>query len=272
MLMETKSILYKHTNISYKVIGQGNPVVLIHGFGEDSTVWKYQVDFLSTHFQLIIPDLPGSGLSPFIPNADIETYNEIIKEIIEKEISTNDLVTMIGHSMGGYVTLAFAEIYPERLNAFGLFHSSAFADTEEKKIARKKSIEFINSNGAQTFLKAATPGLFGEIFTKDHASLIEQLIEYLAYFAKEALVQYYEAMIARPDRTTVLKEFTKPILFIIGEHDKAVPMPISLQQCYLPLQSHVHILQNSAHMGMWEEKENANNILFAFINDLAAKE
>jgi pimeloyl-ACP methyl ester carboxylesterase len=270
--METKSILYRDSPISYRVIGHGSPVVLIHGFGEDSNVWKYQVDFLGHDFKLIVPDLPGSGHSPFIAAADIDTYREITKQLIEKELPNKETVTMIGHSMGGYVALSFAEKYPERLNAFGLFHSSAFADTEEKKIARKKSIEFIHANGANAFLKTATPGLFAEAFTQEHPSDIEALIEAINYFTKEALVQYYEAMIARPDRTAVLKEYSKPILFIIGEHDKAVPMPLGLQQAYLPKEAHIHILHNSGHMGMWEEKEKANSILLDFIKIAATKE
>jgi pimeloyl-ACP methyl ester carboxylesterase len=263
--METKSTLYLDSPIAYRVIGHGSPVVLIHGFAEDHTVWKYQTDLLSQHFQLIVPDLPGSGRSPFIANADINTYSEIINSIIEREIPKNNTITIIGHSMGGYVALAFAEKYPDRLNAFGLFHSSAFADTEEKKLARKKSIEFINTNGAHAFLKTSMPGLFADKFTNEHASEIEALIEQSNYFTKAALVQYYEAMIARLDRTSVLKEFTKPVLFIIGEHDRAVPMQIGLQQAYLPKEAHIHILPNSGHMGMWEEKEKSNMILLDFI-------
>ena len=72
-------------------------------------------------------------------------------------------------------------------------------------------------------------------------------------------------MINRPDRTAVLKSFNKPVLFMIGEHDLAIPLNISLQQCYLPPQSHVHVLNQSAHMGMWEENEKANTLLFNFL-------
>ena len=97
---------------------------------------------------------------------------------------------------------------------------------------------------------------------RDFAALIDSL----KYFTKEALIQYYEAMIIRPNRTQVLKSFPKPVLFIIGKEDKAVPLDISLQQCYLPLQSHVHILQQSAHMGMWEETALSNKILADFLS------
>jgi pimeloyl-ACP methyl ester carboxylesterase len=168
--------------------------------------------------------------------------------------------------MGGYITLAFAEKYPEYLNSFGLFHSSAFPDTEEKKETRKKAIEFIQKKGGYAFLKTSIPGLFTNEYNTSHPDKVNALIDDAKKFTDEALVQYYEAMIARPDRTTVLKTFKHPILFLIGEHDLAVPLQASLQQCYLPAQSHVKILKHSAHMGMWEETEKANKELLCFVH------
>lgn len=258
--MEAKTIVYKNSSITYNVVGKGNPVVLLHGFGEDSTIWNNHFSFLEKHFYLIIPDIPGSGKSPFIENANIETYAEIVKTIMDAE--TIDQCIMIGHSMGGYITLAFAEKYPQYLKTFGLFHSSAFADNEEKKATRKKAIGFINENGAYSFLKTSIPGLFK---SGTDNNLIEPLVEKGTNFSKEALIQYYEAMIMRPDRTHILKTFPNPILFIIGEYDNAIPLQSSLQQCYLPIISHVHILKNSGHMSMLEETEKSNTILLDFL-------
>ncbi|MBL0182390.1 MAG: alpha/beta hydrolase [Chitinophagaceae bacterium] len=261
--MQSKVITYQSSKIFYHIIGKGRPVILIHGFGEDGEIWNKQVDFLKDHFQLIIPDLPGSGQSELIKDMSIEGMAEVIKAILtEEKIEQCDL---IGHSMGGYITLAFAEKYPHMLSSFGLVHSSAFADSEEKKAARLKSIEFISKNGAYDFLRTAIPGLFGKHWSPDHQREIEGLVEKGRNFTSEALVQYYQAMINRPDRTHVLKTFAKPILFIIGEQDNAVPFAQSLQQCYLPDQSHIHILRHSAHMGMWEETTAVNNFLLAFL-------
>ena len=262
--MQNKKTAYQHSEIFYRTIGKGKPVLLLHGFGEDGTIWDDQVTFLQKDFYLIIPDLPGSGKSPLIENANIDTYAEIIKIILDVELI--DKCIMIGHSMGGYVTLAFAQKYPQYLKGFGLFHSSAFADSEEKIIARKKSIEFIKNNDAFSFLKISIPGLFmGQTDSNPSDPYIERLIEKGKAFTSEALIQYYEAMIIRPDRTNVLKNFSKPILFIIGEYDNAVPLQSSLQQSYLPIQSHIHILKQSAHMGMLEETEKANTILHGFL-------
>ena len=271
--MEIKNINWEGSSVQYKIFGQGKTIILLHGFGEDSNVWKPQVDFLQQYFRLVLPNIPGSGQSQFVANANIETYAEILKAIIHDDLSnitstgeeTEAKISLIGHSMGGYVTMAFAEKYPQYLNSFGLFHSSAFADTEEKKETRRKAISFIENKGGYAFLKTSIPGLFTKEYAEKYPDKLEGLIEDAKKFSNEALVKYFEAMIARPDRTAVLKNFKKPILFLIGEHDPAVPLQVSLQQCYLPAQSHVKILKHSAHMGMWEEIVTANEFLLEFL-------
>ena len=168
--------------------------------------------------------------------------------------------------MGGYITLAFAEKFPELLHTFGLFHSTAYADTDEKKQARRKGIEFIQEHGAYTFLKQSIPNLFAQKFSSEHPEEINTLIEKGKSFTAEALIQYYDAMIQRPDRTAVLKNFSNPILFIFGTEDKAVPLQDSLEQCHIPVTSHVHILKNAGHMGMWEDKEKCNRAILQFLS------
>ncbi len=269
--MEEKIIKYNNAAIRYRVYGEGKPVILLHGFAENGDVWQRQIDFLQDNFRLIVPDMPGSGHSEFIDGADMETYAEIVKLVLDAELPGNLLddnaekINMVGHSMGGYITLAFADKYPEYLSSFCLFHSSAFADSEEKKEVRLKAIEFIKANGSYSFLKTSTPALFTKSFVENFPSLVDELIDEGKNIRPEALIQYYEAMIGRPDRTDLLKTFQNPILFLIGEHDLAVPLQASLQQCYLPTQSHVHILSNSAHIGMWEEPDKSNTILLKFL-------
>lgn len=272
--MAEKMIAFQGSEIFYRIMGNGKMVMLLHGFSEDGEIWNYQADLLKDHFTVIVPDLPGSGRSQFIDSADIDFYAEVIKSIIDTEQQNVPLtapreISLIGHSMGGYITLAFAEKYPQYLNCFGMFHSSAYADNNEKKETRQKAINFINDKGSYPFLKTSIPGLFTKDFAEACPEKIDALIEKGKAFTPEALIQYYEAMVARPDRTAVLKLFSKPILFIIGEFDNAIPLQISLQQCYVPEQSHVHILSSSAHMGMWEEKEKSGQLLMKFLQHLA---
>ena len=273
--MKSKTIPYHSSNIYYRIIGEGKPVVLIHGFGEDGDIWNRQVEFLKELYKFIIPDLPGSGKSTIIRSqltVGIEAYAETIMAILSEEDIGQ--CSMIGHSMGGYITLAFAEKYPQLLSKIGLVHSSAYADNEEKKSVRLKAIEFIKKNGAYEFLKTSIPGLFKppdgsksstKLSDDSKPSDCYLLIEKGRSFSDEALIQYYRAMIARPDRTNVLKDFNGSILFIIGEHDLAVPFQQSLQQSYLPHQSHIHVLRNSAHMGILEETGATNNFLLQFL-------
>src|SRR5687768_9031756 len=131
-----KEIEITGKKIFYRLYGNGKPVMLVHGFGETGDVWKSQVSFLKGSFKLIVPDLPGSGQSEMTDDMSMEGMAEILKQILDKEKITG--VSMIGHSMGGYIMLAFSKKYSQYLTAIGLFHSTAYADSEEKKAVRKK--------------------------------------------------------------------------------------------------------------------------------------
>jgi pimeloyl-ACP methyl ester carboxylesterase len=260
--MKEENLLIDNKNIFCRTAGSGTPVVLLHGFGEDGNIWKKQHDALPG-VQLIIPDLPGSGKSELTEDMSMEGMATTIHQLLEKLNISNFI--LIGHSMGGYISLAFAALYPEGLKALGLLHSSAFADTEEKKATRKKGIDFTREHGAFEFLKTAIPNLYAPETKTRHPEMIEDHIKSCSGFSDEALIRYYTGMIERPDRTEVLKKATYPILFILGRHDTAVPMADGLKQSPLPAVSHVTILENSGHMGMLEEPELCNRALELFI-------
>jgi pimeloyl-ACP methyl ester carboxylesterase len=269
-----KEMTYQGKKIFYRINGTGKPVFLIHGFGEDGSVWEKQVDFLKNNFQLIVPDLPGSGKSDMMDDMSMEGMAEVIKIIVDTEFPKAPSfggglgeVSMIGHSMGGYITLAFAEKYPEYLSGFGLFHSSAYADSVEKKEGRKKGIEFINKHGAFDFLKTLIPNLFSEDSKKQMPEKVEELVAKGNNFSPAALVSYTEAMMQRPDRTDVLKHAKAPVLFIMGKHDSVIPLNDMLKQSHLPEKSYIHILEKSGHMGMLEEADKSTRILEKFLLD-----
>ena len=285
-----KSFIYGTSVISYRIEGKGEPVVLIHGFGEDSHIWDQQILFLKEHCLLIIPDLPGSGKSSILsqkpgvnsleftgeniatPNSkpqtltpiSIDDYADCLHAILQEENII--CCAMLGHSMGGYICLAFAEKYPSMLNGIGLVHSTAYADSDEKKKNRERSIVTIAQYGALAFLKKTIPNLFGTIFKKEQYAKVDSLINAAAGFTKEALQQYYRAMMMRPDRTAVLRSNPLPVLFVTGTEDVAVPLEEILQQTSLPDKSYIHVLQDVGHMGMWEAPEKVNRFILAFIH------
>lgn len=267
--MQTKEILYKGKRMVYCTMGSGPLVVLLHGFGEDGTIWKGQYD-LFPDYQLLVPDLPGSGNSEPIEDMSMEGLAEAVKVMMEAELHASSNLAgkgtiLIGHSMGGYITLAFAERYPERLRGFGLVHSTAFADSEEKKETRQKGIRFMQTHGASDFLEASIPNLYAPQTKEQYPEWIEEHLSHVHNFSADSLVSYYMSMMKRPDRTEVLKSSKVPVLFLIGRHDVAVPLEDSLKQCYLPQLSYIQILDQSGHMGMIEELNETNQILSLFI-------
>ncbi|MEP7373123.1 MAG: alpha/beta hydrolase [Chitinophagaceae bacterium] len=304
-----KQIEISGKKIFYRVYGNGKPVLLVHGFGETGDIWKNQIAYLESDFQLIVPDLPGSGESEMVDDMSMDGMAEVLKIILDTEtppqtprleglriaqsqlledfnreenlqlsessevsppVGGGDLqgaLTLIGHSMGGYIALAFANKYAGYLSALGLFHSSAFADSEEKKDTRKKGIEFIRQHGAFEFLKNSTPNLFSPLSKDERPELIDGFIRSLSNFSAASLVNYYVAMMQRPDRTDLLKAIQLPVLFVMGEYDNAVPLQDGLKQAHMPEKSYIHILHQSGHMGMLEEPDNSNHILKQFLSE-----
>jgi pimeloyl-ACP methyl ester carboxylesterase len=275
-----KTFSYNGSIISYRVEGTGKPVVLLHGFGEDSNIFNHQINFLQQHCLLIIPDIPGSGKSemlqvtsykkPVTSNQhpatfiSIDDYAKCIHALLQHENISQYI--LLGHSMGGYITLAFAEMFPQLLTAFGFIHSTAFADSEEKKQNRQRGIELIEEYGSYSFLKTTSPNLFSKQYKEAFPKKVASLIEEGKQFSKKALQQYYTAMMNRPDRTNVLKSNPLPVLFVIGKEDVAAPLNDLLQQIHLPQYSYIYILENVGHMSMWEATEKLNTYLLNFIS------
>jgi pimeloyl-ACP methyl ester carboxylesterase len=267
-----KNFQYFNTNISYRIEGEGEPIVLVHGFGEDSQVWKSQVEYLKDKFMVIVPDIPGSGKSSMLEGLSqavtLGDYAVCIQALLLHE--KIDQCFIFGHSMGGYITLAFVELYPNFVKGFGLIHSSAYADSEEKKQNRQRGIEMMEEYGAHAFLQKTIPDLFSSAFKKEHPAVIEQFISDARQFSKEACQQYYTAMMRRPDRQLTLKNSKVPVLLVAGTEDVAAPLNDILEQAKLPSISYIHVLDGVGHLGMMEAPGKINQYLDAFVSQLVA--
>jgi pimeloyl-ACP methyl ester carboxylesterase len=252
--MQEHGLIEKDINIYYRIEGEGDPVILLHGFGEDGGIWDGMTEALSSSCKLIVPDLPGSGNSLMDTDGiTIESMAESINRIVEKEDLRN--FYLVGHSMGGYISLAFAEKFGDKLRGLGLFHSTAYADNAEKKQVREKNMEFIRKHGTLKFLEQSVPNLFSENTRNSRPELVQNTIDRYSNFSPTSLVNYTNAMKNRPDRTEVLRKLSKPVLFIFGEYDTAVPLEQGLEQCNIPEFSYIYIAAHSGHMGMLEEPE-----------------
>jgi pimeloyl-ACP methyl ester carboxylesterase len=250
--------------LSYTEKGSGLPVVLIHGFCESKEVWKDFQEILSSKFRVICPDLPGFGQSPLKKKEITIEYmadkvHDLLKELgIEKSV-------VIGHSLGGYVTLAYAEKYESSLLGIGLFHSTAFPDSPEKKKNRMKTIEFVEKHGSEVFADSFIPSLFFEPNKEKLKDTISWLKQIAGATPAEGIIAASKAMRERKNRTEVLKNIKVPVLFIIGEEDGAVPLDASLEQASMPDKSVKHILSETGHMGMFEKKDDSLKIVEEFL-------
>ena len=263
--MQEHTLIENDLSLFYRNAGKGEPVMLIHGFGEDSTIWDGIIRELSKEYKLLVPDLAGSGRSTGnMQGVSIESMADHIKLILKKE--NIDSCHMIGHSMGGYITLAFAEKFPGELKGLGLFHSTVYPDNEEKKGVRLKNIEFIKKHGAAKFLEQALPNLFSANTKQNHPGIIKEVITRYSNFSPTALVAYTLAMKDRPDRSEILKKFPNRVLLIIGEFDNIIPIEESMKMCKIADFAYIYIGARSGHMGMLEEQEFCLNGIRDFLS------
>lgn len=250
-----------------QITGQGPAVVLLHGFCETHHIWKELGTELSPEYTVFSPDLPGFGDSPLPPhNFSLELIADLLRDWLKKsDISS---CTMIGHSLGGYVTLTFAKKYPQMLEKIGLFHSSVYEDSIDKKSIRDKTINFINKNGVEVFVDSFFQNLFypPNLERPYIQAKLKAIAERAKLLKASAVTAYLEAMRDRKDSRTWISAFPGPILMIAGTEDSAVPIESSREQSKLTSVIEFHELTGTAHMGMFEKKKEAFDIVKHFLS------
>lgn len=231
--------------------GKGMPVVLLHGFCETKEIFKEFIPELSENYHLIIPDLPGFGTNNSdINGIKIDDMAEFVSELlIQLEI---DECVMIGHSMGGYIALEFANKYPDKIAGLGLLHSTCYADNEEKKQNRDKTIEFIEKNGVEKFVDSFTPNLFSPSFREDLSDEIAFATNIALSTPQKTITEVTKALRDRKDHSQTLKDSTYPVLFVFGKEDSILPLEQHLPIAALPSYAMVNILGYTGHMSMLE--------------------
>ncbi|GAB2786432.1 alpha/beta hydrolase [Rhabdobacter roseus] len=229
-------------------------LVLLHGHGVDDTIWEELDVLLNEYYTVVRPNL-----SLYTSCKSVEDYAEEVHRLITNANITK--CTLIGHSMGGYIALAFAEKYPDMLEGFGLFHSTAYADDDAKKEQRNKMADLLGKQGAEAFLRHTGPSMFGERFKELAPERVASHVERFGKLPPEALAAGIEAMRDRPDRTQVLSQLPFPILFIIGMRDQLVPFEKSIELAEFPAKGYPFILAEAGHMGMIERPDASSRII-----------
>jgi pimeloyl-ACP methyl ester carboxylesterase len=258
-----KKVTYKNTFIRYSEEGEGDVIVLLHGYLECLEVWQDFAAELSRNYKVIIPDMPSHGQT--LQTEEIQTMESMAEAVnyLLDQLKIKKCY-MIGHSMGGYVTLAFAENYPNKLLGYSLFHSSAKADPEEKKKARDEQIKNIEDGKKEEITANHVPKTFATDNVEKFNDTINKLTEQAAQTTDTGIIAALKGMKARPDRTEILKNTDKPVLFIIGMKDNFIPSDAARKQAELSDKIETVELKNSGHMGFIEEKTEALKAIAAF--------
>lgn len=245
--------------IHCRELGNGFPLVFIHGFCETSEVWADFADRFGHEFHVIVLDLPGFGKSEALPAPF--TLEGVAQQLIDFLASKNiDHYCLIGHSLGGYVSLAMAALQPNAVHSVVLFHSTALDDSTEKKENRNKVIDFVRANGVAPFVETFIPGLF---YDKSHPA-ISTLHQIANQTDKNTLISYTQAMRDRPSRIQLIQDYKKPTLLLGGQFDPIIPAS-SLQDLAAKSGAEVAFLDKTAHMGMLEAPIEAYRIIYQFL-------
>jgi pimeloyl-ACP methyl ester carboxylesterase len=254
----------KFKNSVYHIYGEGYPIILLHGFGEDARIWNNQVSFLSEFYKVIVPNLPGIGNSE-LPDFDLSMtrFSEFLVKILQQE--NIEKTILFGHSMGGYIAMDFIRMNKKFLDAVSLVHSTTKEDDDAKKENRRKSIKLIQNDGKEVFLKAMIPNLYSDVSKKELENELDSHLKMALKIPSQTLVAYYQAMIDRKDTTSLLNNIDIPIQFIIGKEDNAVPYQQTLALVSLPKVSSVEILQNVGHSSMIESPKKLNVLINRFV-------
>lgn len=260
-----KLIDYKGTDIKITDEGKGIPVVLLHGYLESSEIWQTFSEKLKNYFRIFRIDLPGHGESGIIDSIhSMDLMAHAVSFVLDAHFIEKCI--MIGHSMGGYVTLAFADNYPERLLGFCLFHSSPFADTDEKKQNRDREIDMVKSGKKDLLFKNNVPKGFANDNLQRLKGKVNQALEIAQKTPEDGIVAILKGMKIRPDRVGVILKSEIPFLWILGTKDNYIHFDAIRPRIGLNSRGELFVLENSGHMGFIEEPEKSLQKIISFVN------
>lgn len=258
-----KTTTFKQGKVTFSDTGKGRVVVLLHGFLGAHNLWEQTIASLSKSYRVIAIDLPGHGGTDcfgYVHSMDLMA--KCVKAVLDK-LRLKRYV-LIGHSMGGYSALAFAELFPENLKGLCLYHSTAYADSAEKKQDRQRAIKAVKANH-RVYSKEVIKNLFATKnlkYLKDEIAFAQQIA---VKTSKQGVVAALEGMKDRPNRDVILGFVQFPVMMVIGELDNVLPAPSLLEQAELIANKTILYLEHDGHMGFLESPRVSNKALRKFL-------
>ncbi len=244
-------INFEGENISYTSVGKGKPIVLLHGYLESSSVWEKLIEVFPCEYNFISIDLPGHGKSDdFGPVNTMEFMADAVKALFED--LNIEQASVFGHSMGGYVALAFAKKHPEKVLSVGLLHTVPFGDTPERAQKRKREVELVERGRKHLLCK----GNIAYSFSPANFIVLKEEIDKATQVALETSDNGAKAalygMMEREDFSEWISTTQTPVLWVIGLNDAMIPVDVYDMVTMSPVGEKT-VLTKSGHMGMVEE-------------------
>lgn len=241
-------------------------VVLLHGYLESMIVWDEFVDLLKDEVRVVTLDLPGHGISNVI--GEVHTMEYLAKCVGDAMAALGiERYSMVGHSMGGYVSLAMLDEYRDHIDNIILLSSTTSADGQEKCDRRRREIELIKAGKKNTLARLVPHAGFAPENVKRLQDYIEDIGELILMTEDEGVIAILGGMIARKSRGDMLRESNIPHMFIFGRHDYYIPEDVAQEMISQDPTARVVWLEHSGHMGFIEEPELcANAILDMVLN------
>ena len=240
-------------------------LLLLHGYLESLDVWEDFTRLLSNYFRVVAMDIPGHGISQVMgPEHSMEFLADTVAGVLDElEI---ERATIVGHSMGGYVALAFAERHANRTEGVVLLHSTPYADSEEKKKNRQREISLIRSGKKELLAHTAPEAGFAIENRNRFRTEIEDL-QQTVYLTEDAgIIALLNGMIERKAQSEMLHALNKPILFILGRRDCYIIAETADKMVAEHPEAEVVWLDNSGHMGFIEEAQKCASALLDFVS------
>jgi pimeloyl-ACP methyl ester carboxylesterase len=245
-----KSVNYKNEKVTFSDSGKGKAVVLLHGFLGSHKIWEQTINNLSTSYRVIAIDLPGHGNTECLGYAhSMDLMAKCVKSVLDSLRLKKYII--IGHSMGGYVGLAFADLFPDHLKGLCLYHSTAYADSDEKKKDRLRAIQAVKANRG-IYTKSTIKNLFASKNLKYLKDEISFALSIAKQTGKKGIIAALHGMRDRPRRDIILGLVNYPIMMVIGELDNVLPYDQLLEQSQLIKNKTILYLEHDGHFGFLE--------------------
>ena len=211
------TLAYKGIEINYNTVGKGTPLVFLHGFLENATMWDRITPYFSNNYTCITIDLLGHGKTDNLSYIHrMEDMAETVKAVLQ--ILRIDIAILIGHSMGGYVALSFLDKFPSSVLGLVLLNSTSLPDSEERKTNRNRVINIIKKN-PNMYIGMAIANLFAKENQLRYSDEIEIIKNEAAKISVQGIVSALEGMKIRKNHTTTLLKFKKPKIIFAGKKD-----------------------------------------------------